>query len=138
MDEMPTRIPPNSTSSYNSLNPEGLDPQTPGSKAKQSTIREGSTTSGKKIRMKPVYFWNVNDVNKWMKKCCPVHYNRYGVTFQDNEITGRALLRLNDNKLRRLGIVENTDRDELLHYIHHLRIKFESYEFKNMDQDVKS
>ncbi|XP_078072619.1 sterile alpha motif domain-containing protein 12 isoform X4 [Mustelus asterias] len=64
---------------------------------------------------KPVALWTQQDVCKWLKKHCPNQYQTYS----------RALLRLTDKKLERMGIVQETQRQHVLQQVLHLRVREE-------------
>uniref|UniRef100_A0A3P8RB30 Sterile alpha motif domain containing 10 n=1 Tax=Astatotilapia calliptera TaxID=8154 RepID=A0A3P8RB30_ASTCA len=66
---------------------------------------------------KPVVLWTQQDVCKWLKKHCPHNYLTYVEAFSHHAITGRALLRLNGEKLERMGIVQETLRQEVLQQV---------------------
>uniref|UniRef100_A0A667HRK7 SAM domain-containing protein n=1 Tax=Lynx canadensis TaxID=61383 RepID=A0A667HRK7_LYNCA len=52
---------------------------------------------------RPVVLWSQQDVCKCLKKHCPHNYLVYVEAFSQHAITGRALLRLNGEKLQRMG-----------------------------------
>ncbi|XP_078072616.1 sterile alpha motif domain-containing protein 12 isoform X1 [Mustelus asterias] len=74
---------------------------------------------------KPVALWTQQDVCKWLKKHCPNQYQTYSESFKQHDITGRALLRLTDKKLERMGIVQETQRQHVLQQVLHLRVREE-------------
>uniref|UniRef100_A0A8B9XFZ0 SAM domain-containing protein n=1 Tax=Bos mutus grunniens TaxID=30521 RepID=A0A8B9XFZ0_BOSMU len=55
---------------------------------------------------RPVVLWSQQDVCKWLKKHCPHNYLVYVEAFSQHAITGRALLRLNAEKLQRMGLAQ--------------------------------
>ncbi|XP_078506559.1 sterile alpha motif domain-containing protein 10 isoform X1 [Lissotriton helveticus] len=66
---------------------------------------------------KPVVLWTQQDVCKWLKKHCPHNYLIYVEAFSHHAITGRALLRLNAEKLQRMGITHEFQRQEVLQQV---------------------
>uniref|UniRef100_A0A452VA06 Sterile alpha motif domain containing 10 n=1 Tax=Ursus maritimus TaxID=29073 RepID=A0A452VA06_URSMA len=63
---------------------------------------------------RPVVLWSQQDVCKWLKKYCPHNYLVYVEAFSQHAITGRALLRLNGEKLQRMGLAQEAQRQEVL------------------------
>ncbi|KAM9856227.1 sterile alpha motif domain-containing protein 10-like [Aulostomus maculatus] len=74
---------------------------------------------------KPVVLWTQQDVCKWLKKHCPHNYLTYVEAFSHHAITGRALLRLDGEKLKRMGIVQETLRQEVLQQVLQLQVREE-------------
>ncbi|XP_029105654.1 sterile alpha motif domain-containing protein 10-like isoform X1 [Scleropages formosus] len=74
---------------------------------------------------KPVVLWTQQDVCRWLKKHCPHNYLTYVEAFSHHAITGRALLRLNGEKLERMGIVQETLRQEVLQQVLQLQVREE-------------
>ncbi|XP_051912817.1 sterile alpha motif domain-containing protein 10-like isoform X2 [Hippocampus zosterae] len=74
---------------------------------------------------KPVVLWTQQDVCKWLKKHCPHNYLTYVEAFSHHAITGRALLRLNGEKLQRMGIIQDTLRKEVLQQVLQLQVREE-------------
>ncbi|XP_069727942.1 sterile alpha motif domain-containing protein 10 isoform X4 [Phaenicophaeus curvirostris] len=74
---------------------------------------------------KPVVLWTQQDVCKWLKKHCPHNYLIYVEAFSHHAITGRALLRLNGEKLQRMGIVHEAQRQEVLQQVLQLQLLLE-------------
>ncbi|XP_026055124.1 sterile alpha motif domain-containing protein 10 isoform X2 [Carassius auratus] len=74
---------------------------------------------------KPVVLWTQQDVCKWLKKHCPHNYLTYVEAFSHHAITGRALLRLNGEKLERMGIIQETLRQEVLQQVLQLQVREE-------------
>nr|XP_029479154.1 sterile alpha motif domain-containing protein 10-like [Oncorhynchus nerka] len=74
---------------------------------------------------KPVVLWTQQDVCKWLKKHCPHNYLTYVEAFSHHAITGRALLRLNGEKLERMGIFQETLRQEVLQQVLQLQVREE-------------
>ncbi|ELU18838.1 hypothetical protein CAPTEDRAFT_133107, partial [Capitella teleta] len=88
----------------------------------------------KKGKSKLLYFWSSDDVSKWLRKHCAEHYNNYKEAFAEHDINGESLVRLNNMKLQRMGIEEESHRAEILRYIMQLKLQTETREFKNLDQ----
>ncbi|XP_055013581.1 sterile alpha motif domain-containing protein 12 [Boleophthalmus pectinirostris] len=74
---------------------------------------------------KPVALWTVQDVCKWLKKHCPNQHQIYSDAFKQHDITGRALMRLTDRKLERMGIVQEAQRQHILQQVLQLRVREE-------------
>ncbi|CAH2302965.1 sterile alpha motif domain-containing 10 [Pelobates cultripes] len=74
---------------------------------------------------KPVVLWTQQDVCKWLKKYCPHNYLTYVEAFSHHAITGRALLRLNAEKLQRMGIIHESQRQEVLQQVLQLQVREE-------------
>ncbi|XP_039182863.1 sterile alpha motif domain-containing protein 10 isoform X2 [Crotalus tigris] len=74
---------------------------------------------------KPVVLWTQQDVCKWLKKHCPHNYLIYVEAFSHHAITGRALLRLNGEKLQRMGIIQESQRQEVLQQVLQLQVQEE-------------
>ncbi|XP_045152883.1 sterile alpha motif domain-containing protein 10 isoform X2 [Echinops telfairi] len=66
---------------------------------------------------RPVVLWSQQDVCKWLKKHCPHNYLIYVEAFSQHAITGRALLRLNAEKLQRMGLAQEAQRQEVLQQV---------------------
>uniref|UniRef100_A0A4W3J892 Sterile alpha motif domain containing 10a n=1 Tax=Callorhinchus milii TaxID=7868 RepID=A0A4W3J892_CALMI len=74
---------------------------------------------------KPVVLWTQQDVCKWLKKHCPHNYLTFVEAFSHHAITGRALLRLNGEKLERMGIIQEGQRQEVLQQVLQLQVREE-------------
>lgn len=74
---------------------------------------------------KPVALWTQQDVCKWLKKHCPNQHQAYSQAFRQHDITGRALMRLTDRKLERMGIVHEVQRQHVLQQVLQLRVREE-------------
>ncbi|XP_018323583.1 protein aveugle [Agrilus planipennis] len=85
-------------------------------------------------RPKSVYSWTVNDVQKWLRRHCSDYYQQYGTLFSQHEIIGRALLRLNDNSLLRLGIKDSNHREAIWREILKLRLKTDIMEIRDLQR----
>ncbi|XP_031637812.1 protein aveugle [Contarinia nasturtii] len=86
----------------------------------------------KTFRPKSVLLWTVADVQKWYRRHCS-EYLQYSELFLQHEITGRALLRLNDNSLQRIGIQNNRDRETIWRQILKQRLKTDSMEIRDLE-----
>ncbi|XP_061865353.1 sterile alpha motif domain-containing protein 10 [Colius striatus] len=84
---------------------------------------------------KPVVLWTQQDVCKWLKKHCPHNYLIYVEAFSHHAITGRALLRLNGEKLQRMGIAHEAQRQELLQQVLQLQVREEVRNLQLLSQD---
>ncbi|XP_074409656.1 sterile alpha motif domain-containing protein 10 isoform X1 [Zonotrichia albicollis] len=85
--------------------------------------------------VKPVVLWTQQDVCKWLKKHCPHNYLIYVEAFSHHAITGRALLRLNGEKLQRMGIALEAQRQELLQQVLQLQVREEVRNLQLLSQD---
>ncbi|XP_029022464.1 sterile alpha motif domain-containing protein 12 isoform X2 [Betta splendens] len=74
---------------------------------------------------KPVALWTQQDVCKWLKKHCPTQHQIYSDSFKQHDITGRALMRLTDRKLERMGIMHDAQRQHILQQVLQLRVREE-------------
>ncbi|KAM4725395.1 sterile alpha motif domain-containing protein 12 [Anableps anableps] len=74
---------------------------------------------------KPVALWTQQDVCKWLKKHCPNQHQIYSDSFKQHDITGRALMRLTDRKLERMGIIHEAQRQHILQQVLQLRVREE-------------
>ncbi|KTG36256.1 hypothetical protein cypCar_00001932 [Cyprinus carpio] len=74
---------------------------------------------------KPVALWSQQDVCKWLKKHCPNQHQVYSDSFKQHDITGRALMRLTDRKLERMGIMQESQRQYILQQVLQLRVREE-------------
>uniref|UniRef100_A0A3Q0S3T9 Sterile alpha motif domain containing 12 n=1 Tax=Amphilophus citrinellus TaxID=61819 RepID=A0A3Q0S3T9_AMPCI len=74
---------------------------------------------------KPVALWTQQDVCKWLKKHCPNQHQIYSDSFRQHDITGRALMRLTDRKLERMGIMQEAQRQHILQQVLQLRVREE-------------
>ncbi|XP_049725122.1 sterile alpha motif domain-containing protein 10 isoform X1 [Elephas maximus indicus] len=83
---------------------------------------------------RPVVLWSQQDVCKWLKKHCPHHYLIYVEAFSQHAITGRALLRLNAEKLQRMGLVQEAQRQEVLQQVLRLQVQEEGRSLQLLSQ----
>ncbi|KAF7496690.1 Protein aveugle [Sarcoptes scabiei] len=89
-------------------------------------------------RPRPVFFWSNGEVMKWLKRCCEEYYELYGDKFLDGEITGRSLIRINDETLKRMGIENGKHRDEIARIILKLKLKSDMIEIKDLERKVQT
>uniref|UniRef100_H3D4M4 Sterile alpha motif domain containing 10 n=1 Tax=Tetraodon nigroviridis TaxID=99883 RepID=H3D4M4_TETNG len=103
--------------------------QQPGTEGLQHRCRDNygiyHTSPTQPSLIRPVVLWSQQDVCKWLKKHCPHNYLTYVEAFSHHAITGRALLRLNGEKLERMGLVQETLRQELLRQVLQLQVQEE-------------
>ncbi|KAL4630638.1 sterile alpha motif domain-containing protein 10-like [Arapaima gigas] len=103
--------------------------QRPGTEARQlwsgSTFAVLHSSPSLTCMPKPVVLWTLQDVCRWLKKHCPHNYLTCVEAFSHHAITGRALLRLNGEKLERMGIQQEVLRQELFHQVLQLQVREE-------------
>ncbi|EDW00914.1 protein aveugle [Drosophila grimshawi] len=87
----------------------------------------------KTTRPKAVYQWTVSDVQKWYCRHCG-EYTKYVDLFKDHDITGRALLRITDSSLQRMGVTDNRDREAIWREIVKQRLKTDIMEIRDMER----
>ncbi|XP_034561663.1 sterile alpha motif domain-containing protein 12 isoform X1 [Notolabrus celidotus] len=85
---------------------------------------------------KPVALWTQQDVCKWLKKHCPNQHQIYSDSFKQHDITGRALMRLTDRKLERMGIMQEAQRQHILQQVLQLRVREEVRTLQLLTQAV--
>jgi hypothetical protein len=90
--------------------------------------------NGKSNRPKPVFFWNNADVMKWLKRHCEEYHGQYSELFVNHEITGRSMVRLNDESLLKMGIKDARHRDDLLRTILKLKLKSDILDLKDLER----
>ncbi|KAM6164537.1 LOW QUALITY PROTEIN: sterile alpha motif domain-containing protein 10 [Rhynchocyon petersi] len=83
---------------------------------------------------RPVVLWSQQDVCKWLKKHCPHNYLVYVEAFSQHAITGRALLRLNAEKLQRMGLAQDAQRQEVLQQVLRLQVREEGRSLQLLSQ----
>uniref|UniRef100_A0A8V0Y4U6 Sterile alpha motif domain containing 12 n=1 Tax=Gallus gallus TaxID=9031 RepID=A0A8V0Y4U6_CHICK len=111
-----------SPSAKNSSAPKGPESkETP----KRQQVEPEISKSGTVKLTKPVALWTQQDVCKWLKKHCPNQYQIYSESFKQHDITGRALLRLTDKKLERMGIAQESLRQHILQQVLQLKVREE-------------
>ncbi|KAJ8409860.1 hypothetical protein AAFF_G00219190 [Aldrovandia affinis] len=85
-----------------------------------------SETEPRRVKLtKPVVLWTQQDVCKWLRKHCPLQYQAYSNSFKQHDITGRALMRLTDRKLERMGVEQDAQRQHVLRQALQLRVREE-------------
>ncbi|EDW60955.1 protein aveugle [Drosophila novamexicana] len=87
----------------------------------------------KTTRPKAVYQWTVDDVQKWYLRHCG-EYKSYVELFRVHDITGRALLRITDSSLQRMGVTDNRDREAIWREIVKQRLKTDIMEIRDMER----
>lgn len=102
----------------------------------EETLNTNNKTKAKLNNSKPksVYSWNVVDVQKWLRRHCSDYYQQYGNLFLTHEITGRTLIRINDNSLLRLGITDVAHREAIWREILKLRLKTDIIEIRDLQR----
>uniref|UniRef100_A0A8C2SAK5 SAM domain-containing protein n=1 Tax=Capra hircus TaxID=9925 RepID=A0A8C2SAK5_CAPHI len=97
---------------------------------------EAETTKSATVKLsKPVALWTQQDVCKWLKKHCPNQYQIYSESFKQHDITGRALLRLTDKKLERMGIAQENLRQLILQQVLQLKVREEVRNLQLLTQE---
>ncbi|XP_047698663.1 sterile alpha motif domain-containing protein 12 isoform X3 [Prionailurus viverrinus] len=97
---------------------------------------EAETAKSATVKLsKPVALWTQQDVCKWLKKHCPNQYQIYSESFKQHDITGRALLRLTDKKLERMGIAQENLRQHILQQVLQLKVREEVRNLQLLTQD---
>ncbi|XP_014666931.1 PREDICTED: sterile alpha motif domain-containing protein 12-like [Priapulus caudatus] len=106
------------------------------SKRRESTTSSTSSSGRdkRKSKQKPVYFWSTQDVVRWMKKQLPEMEALYASRFLDNDISGRVLVRLNEDRLEQLGIVDREHRQEIEKQIIRIKLNRDVHELKLLQQ----
>ncbi|XP_038056674.1 protein aveugle-like [Patiria miniata] len=100
--------------------------KTHAAKAKHKKMRSGEPGARAK---KTVYHWGNAEVLRWLKKYD--QYNTlYSQVFQEHDLSGRALVRLNPIRMEKMGITNPDHRSDLLERILRLRLKHEQNELK--------
>ncbi|KAJ8680453.1 hypothetical protein QAD02_016240 [Eretmocerus hayati] len=97
-------------------------------------IIANNKSKNRAARPRPVYLWNVLDVQKWFRRHCSDYYQSYYEMFLCHDITGRALLRLNENILMRLGIENKEHRMDILREIMKLHLKTDILEIRDIER----
>nr|XP_061803019.1 sterile alpha motif domain-containing protein 10-like [Nerophis lumbriciformis] len=101
----------------------------PGTEARQYGCDDNygvyNTSPAPQSRARPAVLWTQQDVCGWLKKHCPHNYLVLVEVFSHHAITGRALLRLDADKLKRMGLVQDTLRRQLLQQLLQLQLREE-------------
>ncbi|XP_048658009.1 sterile alpha motif domain-containing protein 12 isoform X1 [Marmota marmota marmota] len=99
---------------------------------------EAETPKSSTVKLsKPVALWTQQDVCKWLKKHCPNQYQIYSESFKQHDITGRALLRLTDKKLERMGIAQENLRQHILQQVLQLKVREEVRNLQLLTQGME-
>ncbi|XP_051465758.1 sterile alpha motif domain-containing protein 12 isoform X4 [Apus apus] len=93
---------------------------------KRQQVEPEISKSGTVKLTKPVALWTQQDVCKWLKKHCPNQYQIYS----------RALLRLTDKKLERMGIAQESLRQHILQQVLQLKVREEVRNLQLLTQDL--
>uniref|UniRef100_A0A8C3K0G9 Sterile alpha motif domain containing 12 n=1 Tax=Calidris pygmaea TaxID=425635 RepID=A0A8C3K0G9_9CHAR len=104
---------------------------------KRQQVEPEISKSGTVKLTKPVALWTQQDVCKWLKKHCPNQYQIYSESFKQHDITGRALLRLTDKKLERMGIAQESLRQHILQQVLQLKVREEVRNLQLLTQDTQ-
>ncbi|GAB1299357.1 Sterile alpha motif domain-containing protein 12 [Apodemus speciosus] len=107
------------------LNPRGIDHSAHADGIKLQIEGEGTAKSATVKLSKPVALWTQQDVCKWLKKHCPNQYQIYR----------RALLRLTDKKLERMGIAQENQRQHILQQVLQLKVREEVRNLQLLTQE---
>ncbi|XP_077285069.1 sterile alpha motif domain-containing protein aveugle [Arctopsyche grandis] len=87
----------------------------------------------KATRPRDIHLWSVPDVMKWFRRHCTDYY-AYSELFSKHDITGRALVRMNDNTLMRLGITNADHRNAIWREILKLKLKTDIMEIRDLER----
>ncbi|KAF7281897.1 protein aveugle-like [Rhynchophorus ferrugineus] len=87
---------------------------------------------------KSVYEWSVRDVQNWLRRHCSDYHSLYADNFVQHDITGRSLIRLNDNSLIRLGITNSAHREAIWREILKLRLKTDIVEIRDLQYRINN
>ncbi|XP_056598122.1 sterile alpha motif domain-containing protein 12 isoform X2 [Triplophysa dalaica] len=102
----------------------------------QRSVSESELSRPGTVKLsKPVALWTQQDVCKWLKKHCPNQHQVYSNSFKQHDITGRALMRLTDRKLERMGIMQESQRQFILQQVLQLRVREEVRTLQLLTQD---
>ncbi|XP_014477819.1 PREDICTED: protein aveugle isoform X2 [Dinoponera quadriceps] len=100
----------------------------------EEIINSGNKPKNKTTRPRPVYLWNVLDVQKWLRRHCSDYYQLYHEKFLHHDITGRVLLRINENILLRLGVDNEQHRMDIWREIMKLHLKTDMLEIRELER----
>ncbi|XP_031841520.1 sterile alpha motif domain-containing protein aveugle [Nomia melanderi] len=100
----------------------------------EEVVNSTNKPKNKTARPRPVYLWNVLDVQKWLRRHCSDYYQLYHEKFLYHDITGRVLLRINENILLRLGIDNEQHRMDIWREIMKLHLKTDMLEIKDIER----
>jgi len=104
-----------------------------------STNAQQPQPQTKALRPKAVSQWTVLDVQKWLRRHCSDlnsvdYFALYAEKFLEQDITGRSLVRLNENSLLRLEIIIPEHRQAILREISKLRLRTNILLLKDMEK----
>ncbi|KAK6490032.1 sterile alpha motif domain-containing protein 12-like [Huso huso] len=71
---------------------------------------------------KRVSLWTVQKVHSWVRLQFPCCQTSFLLAIVNHAISGRALLRLTDSKLERMGIAQKQQRHDILQEVLSLRV----------------
>ncbi|XP_043074136.1 sterile alpha motif domain-containing protein 12 isoform X1 [Puntigrus tetrazona] len=118
----------------------GFRDQSPGFQRRsppQRSVSESELSRPGIVKLsKPVALWSQQDVCKWLKKHCPNQHQVYSDSFKQHDITGRALMRLTDRKLERMGIMQESQRQYILQQVLQLRVREEVRTLQLLTQEA--
>ncbi|XP_018356083.1 PREDICTED: protein aveugle [Trachymyrmex septentrionalis] len=100
----------------------------------EEVVNPSIRTKSKTTRPRPVNLWNVLDVQKWLRRHCSDYYQLYYELFLHHDITGKTLLRINENSLRRIGIDNEQHRMDIWREIIKLHLKTDMLELKDIER----
>uniref|UniRef100_A0A8C7SYZ0 Sterile alpha motif domain containing 12 n=2 Tax=Oncorhynchus mykiss TaxID=8022 RepID=A0A8C7SYZ0_ONCMY len=104
----------------------------------QRSVSESELSRSGNVKLsKPVALWTQQDVCKWLKKHCPKQHQIYSDSFKQHDITGRALMRLTDRKLERMGIMQDGQRQYILQQVLQLRVREEVRTLQLLTQGIQ-
>lgn len=89
-------------------------------------------------RPKSVAQWSVVDVQKWLRRHCGDYYHLYCESFLEQEVTGRCLVRMNENSLMRLGIIHPEHRQFIWREIAKLRLRSSILDLRDQERRLAS
>ncbi|KAK4291345.1 hypothetical protein Pmani_035822 [Petrolisthes manimaculis] len=93
---------------------------------------------GKLTRPKPCYLWTTADVLKWFKRHCSEYFQQYSQLLIMHDITGRALVRISEGTLLRMGITHPDHVEAIWREILKLRLKADIQEMKEIEMSSMS
>ncbi|XP_071552464.1 protein aveugle isoform X1 [Panulirus ornatus] len=88
---------------------------------------------GKLARPKPCYLWTTADVQKWFKRHCSEYFQLYSHLLIMHDIMGKALVRMTEGTLIRLGIRHPEHVEAIWREILKLRLKADIQEMKEIE-----
>ncbi|XP_069461610.1 sterile alpha motif domain-containing protein 12-like isoform X2 [Ambystoma mexicanum] len=91
----------------------------------QSQDSRGSKQPKISVWQKPICEWTVEDVCRWLKSTAFAGSALMVDMATIHAVSGRALLRLTDGKLEKMGIVGKSQRQELMEQVLQLRLQRE-------------